>query len=80
MKHSYILFFCPVFSETRATTLAVFTCFLGIKTRNIVMVFIETRGLFRPMFIDTWVTTLAVFPCFLGLAPGFNEAITGFKF
>ena len=32
MKHSHIfLFFCPVFSETRATILAVFTCFWGLK-------------------------------------------------
>ena len=30
----FFLFFCPVFSETRATILAVFTCFWGLKLKT----------------------------------------------
>ena len=41
---SYFFFFWTVFSETRPTKLAVFTCYLGIKAWNTVVVFIETRG------------------------------------
>ena len=37
-------FFLTVFSETRPTKMAVFTCYLGIKAWNAVVVFIETRG------------------------------------
>ena len=41
---SYFFVFWTVFSETRPTKLAVFTCYLGIKAWNTEVVFIETRG------------------------------------
>ena len=63
-------FFGTVFSETRPIKMAVFTCYLGIKAWNTVVVFIETRGFWR-----SWRPSASN----SAKTPGFNETTTGFK-
>ena len=72
-KHAHILFYFLVRYSVKLgrPKLAVFTCYLGIKTWNTVVVFIETGGFWRssrPSASNSAKT------------PGFNETTTGFKF
>ena len=84
-------FFGTVFSETRPIKMAVFTCYLGIKAWNTVVVFIETRGFWRSRrptaLLAIWAHILALKPLIFynwfqkncAKKSGFHETWRGFK-